>query len=379
MLARTLLAVERVLRRKVAAVEPKKVKQVLVLEYMLPLGTCVHLTPFFEALKLCRPDVRITVATRGIGSQVLRHSPYIDGLIDTPDPLKDLKAAVLFLRSGLRRLRLEPDCVLTGASDQRTRITLMGMFGSGGWRGGYTLKPVLYQRPLEYDRNISLIANNLKLVWLFGCEVTHAEPRIFFSRENAETARRLVREVNPDGRPLVVMVTQTSGGQSTGWHTERFIRVIRHAAELGCAVAYVGTSGDSAAIEAIREAAGGIGVSVAGRTNVTELAALLAMSDAMVTLDTGTMHVGRAVQTPMVVLGPSWQRPIEWLPLEVANVRILRGVDRDTVPEGYRLDEISADGVIEALDDLLRTYPPGVKARTDRVEQSLSSIDHLTA
>ena len=104
-----------------------------------------------------------------------------------------------------------------------------------------------------------------------------------------------------------------------------------------------------------------------------------AMSDAMVTLDTGTMHVGRAVKTPMVVLGPSWQRPIEWLPLEVANVRILRGVDRDTVPENYRLDEISAESVIAALDDLLRAYPASVGARADRAEQSLSSIDHLAA
>jgi len=152
MLARTLLAVERRLRRKVATVEPEKVKQVLVLEYMLPLGTCVHLTPFFEALKLCRPDLAITVATRGMGSQVLRHSPYIDRLIDTPDPLKDLNAAVLFLRSGLRRLRLEPDCVLTGASDQRTRIALMGMFGSGGWRGG-SFKSWLFRIVVNLAKN----------------------------------------------------------------------------------------------------------------------------------------------------------------------------------------------------------------------------------
>jgi hypothetical protein len=67
MLASTLLAVERVLRKRVPTVEPAKVKHVLVLEYMLPLGTCVHLTPFFEALKLCRPDLAITVATRGDG------------------------------------------------------------------------------------------------------------------------------------------------------------------------------------------------------------------------------------------------------------------------------------------------------------------------
>jgi len=140
---------------------------------------------------------------------------------------------------------------------------------------------------------------------------------------------------------------------------------------------YVGTSGDKAAIEAIRGAAGGVGRSVAGRTSVTELAALLAMSDVMVTLDTGTMHVGRAVKTPMVVLGPSWQRPIEWLPLMVANVRILRGADRDTVPENYQLDEISTESVIAALDDLLRVYPASAEARSDRVAQSLSSVDHL--
>src|SRR5580704_1474737 len=188
MLARALLAVEGVLRRKVAAVEPERVKQVLVLEYMLPLGSCVHLTPFFEALKVCRPDVEISVATRGLGLQVLRYSPFIDRLIETPDPLTELNAAVSCLRGCLRRMRVEPDCVLTGASDQRTLIALLGMLGASGWRGGYTLKPALYQRPLEYDRSVSLIANNLRLAGLFGCDAMGIEPRVFFSRENAEAA-----------------------------------------------------------------------------------------------------------------------------------------------------------------------------------------------
>lgn len=378
MLVRTLLAIERVLRDKVAVVDPEKVKQILVLEYMLSLGICVHLTPFFEVIKLCRPDVAITVATRGLGLQVLRHSPYIDRLIHTPDPLTDLKAAVLSLRRCLRNLKLEPDCVLTGASDRRTRIALLGLFAANGWRGGYTLRPALYQRPLQYDWNASLISNNVKLAGLFECESARIEPRVFFSQKNVETALALVREVDPEEKPLVAIVTQNSGGQATGWHTERFVRVVRHAADIGCAVMYMGTSGDAAALETIRQAAGGIGVSVAGRTSVTELAAVLAMSDAMVTLDTGTMHVGRAVKTPMVVLGPSWQRAIEWLPLEVENVRILRGTDRDSVPKGYQLDEIFAESVIEALDDLLHKYPANAKDRMNRLEQGLSSIDHLS-
>ena len=380
MLVRALLAIERVVRRKIAAIEPEKVKRVLVLEYMLPLGACIHLTPLFEALKLCRSDIEISVATRGSGLQVLRHSPFVDHLIETPDPLTDLKAAVLSLRRRLGALGFEADCVWTGASDQRTRIALLGLLATGGWRGGYTVHPALYQRPLEYDKRVSLISNNVRLTGLVGCQPNATEPRIFFSREDAKAAEILLREANPENKPLVVMVTQNSGGQATGWHVDRFVRVIRHASgDLGCCVVYVGTSADAAAVEAIRAAAGEVGVSIAGRTSVTVLAAVLAMSDAIVTLDTGTMHVGRAVKTPMVVLGPSWQRPIEWLPLEVANVRILRGEDRDTVPENYRLDEISAESVVEALNDLLRAYPASPEARTNRVEQSLSSIDHLAA
>jgi ADP-heptose:LPS heptosyltransferase len=378
MLARTLLAVERLLRRNANTVGYEEAKQVLVLEYMLPLGTCVHLTPLFEALKLCRPNLGITVATRGLGLEVLRHSPYVDRLIDTPDPLTDLKGAAAVLRSSLKKQKVDVECVLTGASDQRTRIALLGLLASRGWRGGFTVNSSLYQRPLEYDRGLSLIENNLRLAGLLGCGMEAIEPRVFFTQKSVERARELLSKVNPDGRPLVVMVTQNSGGQATGWHTDRFADVIRHAVETHqCAVVYVGTANDAPAIKAIQRAVGGLGVSIAGETNISELAAVLAMSDAMVTIDTGTMHAGRAVNTPMVVLGPSWQRPIEWLPLKVANARILRGEDREEMPENYRLDEITADSVIAALDDLLQAYPASTRSRQVRLERSLSVIDHL--
>jgi ADP-heptose:LPS heptosyltransferase len=226
-----------------------------------------------------------------------------------------------------------------------------------------------------------LIGNNLRLANLVGCDVAdRIEPRVFFSESDAATAKKLLGAANPESRPVVVMVTQNSGGQSTGWHTERFAAVIRHAAlERGLAVVYVGTAAEAAAIDAIREAAGGLGASIAGKTTVSELAAVLAVSDFVVTLDTGTMHVGRAVGVPMVVLGPSWQKPLEWMPLEVENVRILRGEDRVGAPEGYRLDEVSAEGVIAALEELAAIYPATEEARARRLQAGLSEIDHLAA
>ena len=358
--------------------DPAQVSRVLVLEYRLPLGCLVHMTPVFEAIKRSRPEIEIAVATRGSGLQVLRHSPFVDRLIETPDPTTHLLAAVRTLRSELRRRGIRPDCVLTGASDQRTKIALLALFGSPGWRGGYTLKPALYRQPLAYNHDLSLIANNLRLAPLVGCKNEPTEPRTPFSNAEAEAAAKLLKAANPEGKPVIVMVTQNSGGQSTGWHTGRFVQVIRNAAQGGFAVVYVGIAQDSAAIDAIRMAAGGIGISLAGKTGVNELAALLALSDFAVTLDTGTMHVARSVRLPMVVLGPSWQKPVEWMPLGIGNVRILRGEDRTGVPEGYRLDEISAESVIAALDELVEEYPPSPEARQGRLQHGLSQIDHLS-
>jgi ADP-heptose:LPS heptosyltransferase len=375
--AGAVMASERLLRGRAATVDPAKVKSVLFLEYLLPLGCCVHLTPVYEAIKRSRPEITVTVATRGLGLAVLRHNSSVDHLIETSDPFSDISKAAKGLRAELRRRKLRPDCTLTGASDQRTRIALLALLTGGGWRGGFTVAPQIYQRPFGYRWDRSLIDNNLRLADLIDADANHLEPRVFFSKTDVAAARAMVQEVNPTGRPLVILVTQGSGGQSTGWHEERFVEVIRHAHEvLGCALAYVGTAADTAAVERLRQAAGGIGQSLTGRTSVTELAALLALSDAAVTLDTGTMHVGRAVGVPMVVMGPSWQKPLEWLPLDVSNVRILRGEDRKNIPAGYKLDEVKASAVIAALTELSQTYPADQAQREKRLQASISEVDH---
>ena len=356
---------------------PQQVRSILILEYMVPLGCCVHLTPLYEAIRHSRPEATITVATRGLGLEVLRHNRFIDYLIQTPDPFSGVGKAARVLRKELFRRGLKPECLLTGVADQRSKIALLAALVGRGWRGGYTQLPESYYRPLPADKTLSQIANNLRLAALLGCGSGHREPSVFFSKTDAAKARAVLYEANPKGLPVIVMVTQTSGGQRTGWHRERFVQVIRYAHErLGCAVVYVGTGPDAGAIDALREAAGGIGVSLAGRTSVTELAAVLAMSDCVVSLDTGTMHVGRAVGVPMVVLGPSWQRPTEWMPVGVPHIRILRGQDRDEVPADYRLDETQAVDVIAAMDALLREYPASEEKRAERILHSLSAIDH---
>jgi ADP-heptose:LPS heptosyltransferase len=138
-------------------------------------------------------------------------------------------------------------------------------------------------------------------------------------------------------------------------------------------VLFLGTAADAAIIDRIRALAGSSGVSLAGRTSIPQLAAVLCLCDLLVTLDTGTLHIGRATGLPSIVLGPSWQNPLEWLPLGLPNVRILRGPDQPTIPPNYRLDEITVTDVTAAIDQLSQLYPASPSDRERRAIRLLST------
>src|ERR1700730_13198481 len=87
------MAVERIVRSSSFRTPIEDAQSILILEYMLPLGCCVHLTPLYDAIRAEKPHAVITVATRGLGLQLLRHNAAIDHLIETPDPLHGLRPA----------------------------------------------------------------------------------------------------------------------------------------------------------------------------------------------------------------------------------------------------------------------------------------------
>ena len=113
------------------------------------------------------------------------------------------------------------------------------------------------------------------------------------------------------------------------------------------------------------------GISVAGKTTIAELAALLAQCDLIVSLDTGTFHVARAVGLPGVVIAPAWQSPLEWLPVQSERYRVLRGPSIRDIPPDYSIGEISVEQVCDAAQNLLEKYPVDLAQRASRVEHSI--------
>jgi ADP-heptose:LPS heptosyltransferase len=332
----------------------------LVIEHATALGTVVHATPLIPALRAAMAECRIGVVGSGFALEVFRNHPGIEALIETPSPLRDWRGAGEALRRK-NPFRGEDFVILTPVGNERTKIAMQTLFAGASARVGFTQVPALYRAGFEFDFAKSQIENNLSIVSALGHPVRHFEPEMFFSAADVEWAKRMLAESGvKDGQMVAAFVTQTSVTQRKSWRKERFQAAAEFLIErYGAHIVFLGTASEAAAIEDLRSGIPHATSSFAGKTNLLQMAALLSLCDVGLTLDTGTMHVGRTVGLPMVIIAPAWSPPLEWLPLNNPRYRILKNAEMVGCPPDYIIDEVSVDEVIAALQELVEEFPPG--------------------
>lgn len=379
----TLLNMSRVPQKK-----PAEMKRFLFLQYDTnALGAAITATPLYEALRRAIPDAYIAVATGGFSYQALKCNPYIDKVYETPHPHTHfLKSAAYFL-GHMRQWRKNFDCVITDTFNAHSKATALQIFSGIPVRAGYSNRSAWVHYPItlpkEYHILIqtSVITNNLRILDMLGQSYQATEPSMFFKEDELHSLENLLKaEDVPEEGPLVVVVAQGSGRQPHIWYEDRFAEVGNRLHDLfGARLVFSGTSHDSAGIERIRHQMRVPSFSLAGKTNIPQVAALLCSADLMLTMDTGVMHVGRAVGVPMVILTSASQTPKEWLPLGMEKYLILR---RDHVPCALCwktecatrecMDEISIDDVVNAVQTQLRRFPPSSEQRHERLSRALT-------
>jgi ADP-heptose:LPS heptosyltransferase len=338
-------------------------------QHALALGPAIHSTPLIRALPVCVPGARVTTVASGFALEVLRGNPAIEQMSATPNPLTDLRCAVRAWRAA-KLFAGEPYVALYPVANERTLLYVAGMFSGAHVRVGHAVLPELATASLPFDRSISLIGNNLQIIEALGHgsalrealsrDPELCEPQVFPSKADRVAAAELLTACGLDpAQPLAVFITQTSPTQRKSWRAERFQAVAEWLyARHGLQIVFAGTRSESAAIDEIRHGLSFPTANVAGRTSLLQLAALMGLADIAVTLDTGPMHLLRAMRVPMVVIAPAWSPAIEWLPLGNPRARILKNADLPTAPHDYIIDEVSVDEVKRGLDELLTIYPP---------------------
>lgn len=161
---------------------------------------------------------------------------------------------------------------------------------------------------------------------------------------------------SPAPGAVVVHVGAAYGSRS--WPAERFAAVARTLAEAGREVVLTGSAAERGRAAAVAVAAGlPEEANLAGRTDLYELAALVAHAQLVVTVDTGAAHLATAYATPSVVLfGPApvarWGPPPGGRHVVLTDERVRRGDVFAAEPDPALL-AVSAADVLRAAEDLL--------------------------
>jgi ADP-heptose:LPS heptosyltransferase len=131
-----------------------------------------------------------------------------------------------------------------------------------------------------------------------------------------EPARRRAAELVGDGGPLVALQLGASQDQKT-WPRDRWARTLAHLARdlPGLRVALVGVADEVPIAARLRADLPEIDmVDLTARTSLAELAAVLERARLLLTADTGTMHLGAAVGTPICAVFVGLSSPDETAP-----------------------------------------------------------------
>ncbi len=167
-------------------------------------------------------------------------------------------------------------------------------------------------RETPFDPRAHAIVNNLRAAGFEECG-SRLDMEVFLSDDERKRAGDLLGRL--PGPRVGIHVGYGPRGKKRnqserlkGWSSENFTEVAAELLERGRSLVFTGSREDEGDIQAIlrKLPADRSAMSLAGRTSLRELAALIEKLDVLLSVDSGPAHLAAATGTPLVVLwGPA--------------------------------------------------------------------------
>ncbi len=253
------------------------------------MGDVLMTTPTLRALKQKFPDSEITYVTgKGLGP-VVEGNPNVTEVWEFDKTLSGFGK----LLPVLAKTRWE--LVVNLQPSAKTKVLMLS--ANGG-------KSLTYRR----DHNFHAVENTLQTLVPLGIDPALCSKHTEFTVPNEARASvdALLAERKIENSDTLVLVTPGATAPSRQWPLENLVAFLDLLAETRPTwrVGFFGGGGDKAiAEEALKKVKSPAKLdNFIGKTNLKESGALLARADALVTMDTGPMHLAAAVGTPLVAL-----------------------------------------------------------------------------
>jgi heptosyltransferase-2 len=263
------------------------------------LGDAVMALPAIADVRRGAPQAAIAIAARRNIAPLFGMVRDVDEVIALPDGVeralgKRFDTAIL-LPNSFRAAVIVRSAAVPERWGYRT-----------GWRGLLLTRAVA-----RAPTGIHQVEYYQHLTRELGFPSGPGEPRLDVASEIRAAAARTLEQAGWDGlAPLVVLAPGAAHGGAKRWAPESFAALARELASDGVLPVLVGSTMDARTGCAVESAAGGSSVvNLIGRTDLPTLAGVLASARALVANDSGAMHLGAAIGTPVTALfGPTDER-----------------------------------------------------------------------
>lgn len=326
------------------------------------VGDAVISTPALAHLRRAHPAAVITLMVRPWVAPIFEHNPDINDLWvhDDSESNRAFFKAVKMVHGGRFDVGF--------AFPNSIRSALLLALGGVKWRVGYNINgrwPLLNGR-IEADPKI------LKLHQVFYylaltedlCGPVGKTTQLVLNPGEVEQdeVKLMLRQRGLDrGRPLIGLAPGSINSVAKRWPAERFAQLAdKLAAEQNAEVVLLGGAPEKKVLDQVASLCKGKVHNLVGQVSLSQSIALVQRLSALISNDSGAMHIGAALGVPtLAIFGPTeWESTYPFS----KRAKILRkeGIDcapcmlRDCPIDHRCMTSISVDDVIAGLKNLFR-------------------------
>jgi lipopolysaccharide heptosyltransferase II len=273
---------------------------VLVLRFSA-IGDILLITPLLRAIRTRYPGARITVLTKRQYTPLVSDNPNVNEVfgISPTDAVRDIARQIrsvhythlLDLQGGLRTLPL--------------RLLARGPWW--GYSNQRAAREVLIRTKRNvYPEHVPVPERYFDAGKDLGVEPDGEPPEFFLNPSEVDRAAAWLTQAGMgDGRPLV-SIAPGATHPTKRWPRDYWVKLIRSIVHTGADVVIVGGPDDSATGTDLAVRSGGHVTSSAGDLTLQGTGAVIKRSAALISGDTGVMHMATGLGTPVVALfGPT--------------------------------------------------------------------------
>ena len=349
------------------------------------IGDAVMTMPALRALRKELPDTKISLLVKPWVAPLFENNPFIDDIILYEDKYSSISGKFR-LSSVLRTKSFCSSILFQNAFDAALIAFLSGI----PQRIGYNrdLRGFLLTDSIPFnndDRKMHHIEYYLNILRQAGIDAEFSLPFIYLSLNERIRARNILKELK---RPVIGINPGASYGSTKRWQPEKFAEVTRKIiSELGGSVVIFGGQSETGIAEEITSKFQISNfkfqiLTMAGKTDLRELSALISECDTLLTNDSGPMHIGYAVRTPMVAVFGSTDPELTG-PVAIGNTVIRKSTDcspcfKRTCGRNKMdcMDAITADEVFDAIE---RSIPKNKAVFFDRDGTLCKDAEYLNS